>query len=282
VTRLALAALAVALTGCIAIPLPPHDPTQDAVRWLAQEAGAASRAELLLRLGEPNLVGDEERVLVYGWHDPRLLVLFAGTAPGAVGGFAIEKEFDLVLELDESGRLKSHEVATVTGLVGNGIACTTTGICVENVGTSPPATASDDARVEARSHLLFEPSAPPEAVGPLTGACRAFVFPADVGPASVWVDSRLIGFGKRGGWLVATLEPGVHRAAVLSPQPGPDAPEVAHELAFGCAAGSLSYLTQEAVGLFGIAAGDLEGQARPPLAPRDGWRRYLSVAGTTQ
>jgi len=282
VTRLALVALAAALIGCVAIPLPPHDPTQAAVRWLAQEAGAASRAELLLRLGEPDLVNEEERVLVYGWHDPRLLVLFAGNAPGAVGGFAIEKEFDLVLELDASGRLESHEVATVTGLVGNGVACTTNGICIENTGTSPPAMASDTARVEARSHLLFEANAPPEAVEPLPGACRALFFPADVWPASVWVDGRLIGFGKRGGWLVTTLEPGTHRAAVLSPQPVPDSPEVAHELEFGCAAGSLSYLAQLAVGTFGIAAGDLEGQARPPLAPHGGWRRYLSVAGMTE
>jgi hypothetical protein len=282
VTRLALAALAAALTGCVVVPLPPHDPTQDAVRWLAQEAGAASRAELLLRLGEPDQVADEERLLIYRWHDPRLLVLLVGNAPGAVGGFETEKEFDLVLRLDDRGRLVSHEIADVTGLPGTGIACTASGICVEGAGTPPPALLADVARVEERSHLVFEASAPPEAVEPLAASCRLLFFPADIGPASVWVDGRLIGFGHRGGWLAATLAPGIHRAAVLSPQPGPDAVEAAHELELDCVAGSRSYVVQQAVGFMGLAAGALEPSPQPPVAPQEGWRRYASIGSTTQ
>jgi hypothetical protein len=277
VTRLALAALVSALAGCVVVPLPPHDPTQAAVGWLVQEAGAASRAQLLLRLGEPDQVADEERVLIYRWHDPRLLVLLAGNAPGAVGGFEIEKEFDLVLRLDDRGRLVSHEVADVTGLPGTGVACTASGICVEGMGTPPPALLADAARVEERSHLVFEASARPEAVEPLAGSCRVLFFPADIGPASVWVDGRLIGFGHQGGWLAATLAPGKHRAAVLSPQPGPDAVEAAHELELDCLAGSRSYLVQQTVGFVGIAAGALEAHPQPPVAPQGGWRRYVSV-----
>jgi hypothetical protein len=274
--------LAGALAGCVVVPLPPHDPTQEAVRWLAQEAGEASRTELLLRLGEPDQVADEERLLIYRWHDPRLLVLLVGNAPGAVGGFSLEKEFDLVLRLDARGRLASHEVAAVAGIPGTGVACTASGICVENMGTPPPALLADVARVEERSHLVFEASTPPEAVKALAGSCRVLFFPADIGPASVWVDGRLIGFGHDGGWLAATVAPGIHRVAVVSPQLGPDAVEAVHELELDCAAGSLSYLVQRTVGFIGIAAGALEARPQPPVAPQGGWRRYASGVPATQ
>jgi hypothetical protein len=266
-----------ALCGCLVIPLPPHDPSEATVRWLAQDAGHASREDVLLRLGAPSLVGDSERVLVYSWHDPRLFVLVGGY--GSAAAFTFDKEFDVVLQLDASGELASYEVATTVELPALGLACTRGGLCIEGEGGAPPLPLRFAARAESREHLLLLRSVSPAASEAPAGACLVQIFPAGPPPVSVWVDGALIGFVAHGGWIEASLAPGTHVAAVVDLLA---VAETESERAFDCARGARVVLGQSTVGSFGLRAGPLELRDAPPEPPRGGWRRYLSVASEAQ
>lgn len=72
-----------ALAGCVIIPLPtrPIVPIPESDR-AALKPGERTRAEILMRYGEPDLRLDGDRVLAYRWERSRaLLVIFYGGQP---------------------------------------------------------------------------------------------------------------------------------------------------------------------------------------------------------
>ena len=256
----ALAALLAA--GCVVIPIPRRDPTVAAAHWLAARAGAISREDVLLQLGEPDFAGDAEKVLIYRWHRVRAL-WFVGGYGGAAGG-GVEKEHDLVLRFDPTGRLVGQEVAAGFEILPGKTVCTPSGICVEN--------STDD-------HFVYEANVEPHAE-PSGSACSVVFFPSgfsEPGPASIWADGRLLGFASYPGWLGASLAPGPHRVAVMS---SPSQRQIVKELSFTCEAGARLYVVQQGIAniFFSYGDGSLALQGEPlPSELRSRTRRYLNV-----
>jgi hypothetical protein len=258
----ALAALLAA--GCVVIPIPRRDPTLPAARWLGAGDGALSREDVLLHLGEPDFAGDAEKVIIYRWHLVRALVFVSGYTTGAFG--EVDKEHDLVLRFDPAGRLVSQEVAAgfEFGVLAQNV-CTPSGICV---GSGTPVS----------EHVVYEANAEPHAESN-GSACSIVFLPSEVDPASIWADGRLLGFANYQGWLGASLTPGPHRVAVMSP-PTQGQRQVEKELAFTCDAGARLYVVQNRIAnsFFSYGDGSLGLQGEPlPSELRSRARRYLNV-----
>jgi hypothetical protein len=256
----ALAALLAA--GCVVIPIPRRDPTVAAAQWLAARDGAISREDVLLHLGEPDFAGDAEQVLIYRWHRLRALWFVGGSGGAAAGG--VNKEHDLVLRFDPTGRLVSQEVAAGFEILPSKTVCTPSGICVEN--------STDD-------HFVYEANVEPHAESN-GSACSVVFLPSsrsESDPASIWADGRLLGFASYQGWLGASLSPGPHRVVVMSP---PSLRQVVKELSFSCDAGAQLYIVQQSTasffGVFGDGPLALQGEPLPSEL-RSRTRRYLNV-----
>jgi hypothetical protein len=98
--------------GCIIIPTPQHYvggrfdidyATIDSVK-----PGETSKGDLLLRLGEPDLIVKEERVLGYRWQKAQAYFFVGG--PGGGGGAPIMTTYLFLLEFDEKNILLRAEL----------------------------------------------------------------------------------------------------------------------------------------------------------------------------
>ena len=100
------------LTGCIALPLPDHrllsgkgavpEETIEAMR-----ADHATRADVLLRLGEPSERRENDRVFVYGWQTCWGYMLMFGA-----GGVALRKEKYAAIRFDDQACVADVFLAT--------------------------------------------------------------------------------------------------------------------------------------------------------------------------
>ena len=96
--------------GCVVIPV-GHQPEVgfvDEKRVAELRASGFSRADVLLRLGEPDRRYLEDRVLGYLWTETIAWVFVGG--PGAVGGTDVWETRILLVEFDADGRLRRAEV----------------------------------------------------------------------------------------------------------------------------------------------------------------------------
>lgn len=99
----ASAVAALGLAGCVIVPMPPT-PARDIppVQREALRAGQATRADILMRYGEPDLRLEGDRVLVYRWNRMRAaLVIFAQ----GMATFPIDDVEACFLEFDGFGKL---------------------------------------------------------------------------------------------------------------------------------------------------------------------------------
>ena len=103
----AVLSAALVLAGCIAIPTPTM-PVNDipAVQREALMTARATRVDILLRFGEPDLRLDGDRVLVYRWDRTRAVFL------GFHVGGTIEDVEAVFLEFGQDGRLSRIGTAT--------------------------------------------------------------------------------------------------------------------------------------------------------------------------
>lgn len=95
-------------TGCLVWPFPTGDLLSGRGRILPEyasplEPGQTTREDVLLRLGEPDVVLDGGSVFIYQWTEVRGFVTFGGH--GTAVAIPIPGHRDLRLEFDAQGRL---------------------------------------------------------------------------------------------------------------------------------------------------------------------------------
>lgn len=94
--------------GCLIWPFPTGELLSGRGRIRSEDVqplavGQASRAEVLLRLGEPDEVLEDGSVFVYRWTEVRGLIVFASYGGG--GAIPFPGHRDLRLAFDGQGRL---------------------------------------------------------------------------------------------------------------------------------------------------------------------------------
>lgn len=118
ITMLLFTLVAVALQGCVVLPIPTPEQGLIAghgeiteVDAVGLEVGKTTREEVLLRFGEPSATLQDDRVFLYHWATARgvwfMIILYAPPPPGPVA--PIPKDYLLLLEFDDSGRLRRFE-----------------------------------------------------------------------------------------------------------------------------------------------------------------------------
>jgi len=99
-------------SACIVIPTPEHriqgrvPCDNDKTNFMVRDT--TSKEEVLLNLGEPDLVLNHERIFVYRWE-----MVAAYFAVGAYGGGAvgpIQRTSFLIIEFDDRNKVSRHEV----------------------------------------------------------------------------------------------------------------------------------------------------------------------------
>ena len=235
--RLLLAALPLLTSACLVVPLPSHDPSADAVRSVAAMDASSTRADVLLTLGAPDLVRENQQVFVYTWHDPRLwsLLIIGGYTTARTYTGTVDEEFDFILEFDRSGRLVHREVASAIDLVG--ARCVSTGLCVAH-GDEQQEGLTEEGRIERAGHAAYQQVQSwhdPSWLGEHPGRCGLYVFPAYPLVSAIYLDGRLAGFASSWGFLRLAVSPGTHQVSTFDGQ----------GIGLTCAAGEERFVVQQ-------------------------------------
>jgi hypothetical protein len=99
-------------SACIVIPTPEHriqgrvPCDEEKTTFMVKDT--TSKEELLLKLGEPDLILNHERIFVYRW-EMVAAYFFVGGAGGGAGG-PIQRTNFLIIEFDDKNRVIRHEV----------------------------------------------------------------------------------------------------------------------------------------------------------------------------
>jgi len=99
-------------SACIVIPTPEHRiggrvPCDDEkTTFIVKET--TTKEEVLLKLGEPDLVLNRERIFVYRW-EMVAAYFFVGGYGGGTGG-PIPRHHFLIIEFDDKNRVSRHEL----------------------------------------------------------------------------------------------------------------------------------------------------------------------------
>jgi hypothetical protein len=100
------------MTGCMIIPTPEHTLLEGRGKieesdMFFLESTKTTREDVLLRFGEPDLILNQDRILIYHWTVSHGY-WFVGGGYSSAGG-PIPKDYLIMLEFDEQGLLKKHE-----------------------------------------------------------------------------------------------------------------------------------------------------------------------------
>lgn len=100
------------LTGCLVIPTPEHTLLEgrgqiNEADMLFLELGKTTRDEILLRFGEPDLILNQDRIMIYHWSVSHGY-WFVGAYYSGAGG-PIPKDYLFMIEFDENGVLNRLE-----------------------------------------------------------------------------------------------------------------------------------------------------------------------------
>ena len=99
-------------SACIVIPTPEHriqgrvPCDSDKTNFMVRDT--TSKEEVLLNLGEPDLVLNHERIFVYRWEMVAAYFAVGGYGAGAAG--PIQRTNFLIIEFDDKNRVSRHEV----------------------------------------------------------------------------------------------------------------------------------------------------------------------------
>ncbi len=109
------------LTGCVVIPLPYERPfKEETVQFI--EVGSTTREEVILTLGQPDVVARNETLFVYAAESATGFVAIYSGGGGVGRGY-----WYLVIEFDQDSTVERHEIVTASIFA---YPCTTNGICV--------------------------------------------------------------------------------------------------------------------------------------------------------
>ena len=100
---------AAGLSACIAVPIPQNHDQGRVVKAdpLTIKVGATTEEDILLRLGDPDMILADKRVFVYEWDHIAWAVLWLiPFGPGAGGVGEIPNHEMLLIRFDESGLAK--------------------------------------------------------------------------------------------------------------------------------------------------------------------------------
>jgi hypothetical protein len=98
-------------SACMVIPTPEHRlggrvPCDDEkTTFIVKEK--TSKEEMLLKLGEPDLVLNRERIFVYRWEMVAAYFVVGGYGAGAIG--PISRPYFLIIEFNEKNVVSRHE-----------------------------------------------------------------------------------------------------------------------------------------------------------------------------
>jgi outer membrane protein assembly factor BamE (lipoprotein component of BamABCDE complex) len=104
--------LTVFSSACMVIPTPEHRiagrvPCDDEkTMFIVKET--TSKEEVLLKLGEPDLVMNQERIFVYRWEMVAAYFVVGGYGSGAIG--PIQRPHFLIIEFNDKSVVSRHEV----------------------------------------------------------------------------------------------------------------------------------------------------------------------------
>jgi len=99
-------------SACVVIPTPEHriqgrvPCDSDKTTFMVKDT--TSKEEVLLQLGEPDLVLNRERIFVYRW-EMVAAYFFIGGYGGGTGG-PIQRSHFLIIEFDDRNKVSRHEV----------------------------------------------------------------------------------------------------------------------------------------------------------------------------
>ena len=98
--------------ACMIIPTPEHRIAgrvpcdEEKTTFIMKET--TSKEEVLLKLGEPDLVLNQERIFVYRWEMVAAYFFVGGYGAGAMG--PISRPHFLIIEFDDKNIISRHEV----------------------------------------------------------------------------------------------------------------------------------------------------------------------------
>lgn len=99
-------------SACIVIPTPEHRIQGrvpcDSEKTTFMVRDTTSKEEVLLNLGEPDLVLNHERIFVYRWEMVAAYFAVGGYGAGAAG--PIQRTNFLIIEFDDRDKVSRHEV----------------------------------------------------------------------------------------------------------------------------------------------------------------------------
>ena len=99
-------------SACMVIPTPEHRIAgrvpcdEEKTTFIMKET--TSKEEVLLKLGEPDLVLNRERIFVYRWEMVAAYFVVGGYGGGAIG--PIQRPHFLIIEFDDKNIISRHEV----------------------------------------------------------------------------------------------------------------------------------------------------------------------------
>lgn len=133
---LALGLAALGLAGCvpIAVPLQSGPPRYSASQLDALEGGSVDRAQVLAKLGAPDLARGHDRFWIYQWtvNSGRWLgVSLVGVGGADLGPVHVQR-FVRVFEFDADGRLLGQSRAAPAGPVPEDRSCTPGDVCIDH------------------------------------------------------------------------------------------------------------------------------------------------------
>lgn len=99
-------------SACMIIPTPEHRIAgrvpcdEEKTTFIMKET--TSKEEVLLKLGEPDLVLNQERIFVYRWEMVAAYFFVGGYGAGAMG--PIQRSHFLIIEFNDKNMITRHEV----------------------------------------------------------------------------------------------------------------------------------------------------------------------------